>query len=182
MSETERERLKELLVALSLQRGEFTLSSGRTSGYYLDCRRTTLHPEGAWLVARIVLDLLEERQLDAQAIGGLTLGADPIVAAVAALSFQQGRPLPGFIVRSEQKAHGTRQRIEGCPVGGKRAVVVDDVVTTGGSTLEAIRAVMDAGGTVCGAICVVDREEGGAKALAGVPFHPVFKWSDLLGG
>lgn len=178
---TERERLRRLLRELSLRRGEFTLASGRKSDYYLDCRRSTLHPEASWLAARAVLETLEREGLDAEAIGGLTLGADPIVGAVVALSHEAGRPLPGFIVRKDSKQHGLRQRIEGTPVEGKRVVVIDDVVTTAGSTLEAVQAVREAGGTVIGAVCLVDREEGGAARLAGIPFFPIFTRSELMG-
>lgn len=177
---TERDRLRELLVELSLQRGTFTLASGRTSTWYLDCRRTTCHPEGAWLVARAVLDLIATHRIAAEAVGGLTLGADPIAGAVAAVSHQMGRPLPAFIVRKASKDHGTRRRIEGTPVSGKTVVVVDDVVTTAESTLEAIRAVREDGGSVSAAICLVDREEGGADRLAGIPFHPIFRRRELL--
>ena len=177
---TERDRLRDILLELSLQRGQFTLASGRTSSYYLDCRRTTCHPEGAWLVARAVLDTIARAGIRAEAVGGLTLGADPIAASVAAVSHHMGRPLPAFIVRKASKDHGTRRRIEGTPVGGKRVVVVDDVVTTAESTLEAIRAVREDGGEVSAAICLVDREEGGAERIP-VPFHPIFRRSELLG-
>jgi orotate phosphoribosyltransferase len=166
---------------LSVQRGEFTLSSGRKSDYYLDCRRTTLHPEGAWLTARVILALIREASIPAEAIGGLTLGADPIVSAVAVVSHGQGRPLPAFIVRKDTKSHGARRRIEGASVGGKQVVVVDDVVTTAESTIEAIRAVQEEEGVVSAAICLVDRQEGGAERLSGIPFHPVFTRQQLLG-
>jgi orotate phosphoribosyltransferase len=178
---TDRQRLHQLLLDLSLQRGEFTLASGRTSSYYLDCRRTTLHPEGAWLVAAVILDCIAANALRAEAIGGLTLGADPIAAAVAAVSHHQGRPLPAFIVRKASKDHGTRRRIEGATVAGKTVIVVDDVVTTAESTLEAIGAVREAGGVVSAAICLVDREEGGTERLADLPFYPIFRRRDLLG-
>jgi orotate phosphoribosyltransferase len=177
----ERERLRELLLELSVQRGQFVLSSGKTSSYYIDCRRTTLHPEGAWLVARSVLDTIASQRIEAEAIGGLTLGADPIAAAVAAMSYELGRPLPAFIVRKQEKDHGTRKRIEGFDVSGRRVLVVDDVVTTGDSTVEAIRAVEEASGSVSAVVCILDREEGGAGRFKGIPFYPLFTRTALLG-
>ena len=181
MNTTDRERLKRILLEQSVKRGDFVLASGRKSSYYLDCRRTTLNPEGAWLVARAVIEMIRDNDIRADAVGGLTLGADPIAAAVAAVSFHEGCPIPAFIVRKESKSHGTRQRIEGTPVAGKHVVVVDDVVTTAESTIEAIDAVRQAGGTVSAAICIVDREEGGAERLSGTPFHPIFRRTELLG-
>jgi len=120
-----------------------------------------------------VLHTILRSGLRAEAVGGLTLGADPIVAAVAAVSFHQGQPLPGFIVRKAAKEHGTMRRIEGAEIAGRHVVVVDDVVTTAGSTLEALEAAREAGAIVSGAICLVDREEGGAEALGGdfLPSH-----------
>jgi len=137
---TERERLKELLKKHSLMFGDFTLASGRRSKYYFDSKKTTLLPEGAHLAAREILRTLRENGIRADAIGGLTLGADPIVCPVAALSFVEGPPMRAFIVRKEAKEHGTGRRIEGDVPAGSRVVIVDDVVTTAGSTLKAIDA------------------------------------------
>ena len=175
-----RERLAALLRALALRRGDFTLASGRKSTYYLDARLLTLHHEGACLVAQSILELLDREGIEADAIGGLTLGADPIAGAVAAVSHLEGKPLSAFIVRKQAKDHGTGRRVEGGLKRGDRVIVVDDVITTAGSTLDAIRAVEELGCRVVGVVCIVDREEGGAKALADYPFHPLFSVGELL--
>lgn len=176
----ERERLRALLRRHSLMIGDFTLTSGRKSRYYFDSKRTTLLPEGAYLTAREFLRAIRLHQVDAQAIGGLTLGADPIVCPVAALSHLEGPPLRAFIVRKAAKEHGTGRRIEGAPDPGSRVVIVDDVVTTAGSTLEAIEAAVEAGLEVAAVLCLVDREEGGSERLASWPFHPLFRRSDIF--
>jgi orotate phosphoribosyltransferase len=176
----ERERLKELLKKHSLMFGDFTLASGRKSKYYFDSKKTTLHPEGAYLTAREILRLLREKGVRADAIGGLTLGADPIVCPVAALSFVEGPPLRAFIVRKEAKDHGTGRRIEGDVAPGSRVVIVDDVVTTAGSTLKAIDAAKESGLEVVAVVCIVDREEGGTEKLAEWPFYPLFRRSEIF--
>src|SRR5579864_6640944 len=136
-----REKLANLLRAKSLVRGEFTLASGKKSDYYLDCRLTTLDPEGALLTGYCVLALLEEMGVKPDAIGGLSMGADPVVSAAIVVSAVEKRPLQGFLVRKEAKGHGRKKQIEGIEKPeGKRVVIVDDVCTTGGSTLEAIGA------------------------------------------
>lgn len=178
----ERERLKTLLKEHSLMFGEFTLASGKKSSFYFDSKKTTLLPEGAWLTARAVLRIVRERGIAADAIGGLTLGADPIVCPVAALSHVEGPPLRAFIVRKEAKDHGTGRRIEGDLAPGSKVVIVDDVVTTAGSTLKAIEAAEAAGHTVVAVICLVDREEGGAEKLANYAFHPVFRRGEIFEG
>ena len=177
----ERDRLRELLKAHSLLFGDFTLASGRKSPYYFDSRKTTLLPEGAWLTARLVLRTVRERGIRAEAVGGLTLGADPIVCPVAALSHVEGPPLRAFLVRKEAKEHGTGRRIEGCPPAGTPVLIVDDVVTTAGSTLQAIEAAEGAGLLVTAVLCLVDREEGGTEKLARWPFHPLFRRSEIFG-
>ena len=183
MLKTDRERLKELLRQNSLMFGEFTLASGKKSNYYFDSKKTTLLAEGAYLAAAEVLELLRNRGIEAEAIGGMTLGADPIVCPVAALShLDGGRPLRAFLVRKEAKDHGTGRRIEGNLEPGCRVVVLDDVVTTGGSTLRAIDAMEEAGHEVVAVVCLVDREQGGADTLAGWPFHPIFRRSDIFAG
>ena len=178
--ENEREQLRGLLKAESLIFGDFTLASGKKCTFYFDSKRTTLLPEGAWLTAREVLRLIREHRIEADAIGGLTLGADPIVCPVAALSHAEGPKLRAFIVRKEAKEHGTGRQIEGNLPKGSRVIIVDDVVTTAGSTLKAIEAAEGEGHTVVAVICLVDREEGGAAKLAKYPFYPVFKRSDIF--
>ena len=177
---TDRDRLRSLLREHSLMFGDFTLASGRKSRYYFDSKKTTLLPEGAWLVAREVLRTVREQRIDASAIGGLTLGADPIVCPVAALSHVEGPPLRAFIVRKETKGHGTGRRIEGNLEAGSRVVVVDDVVTTAESTLLAVEAATAAGHTVAAVICLVDRQEGGTERLAAWPFYPLYRRTDLF--
>ena len=177
----ERERLRNLLRSESLMFGDFTLASGRKSRYYFDSKKTTLLAEGAWLTARLVLRRIREAGVQAEAIGGLTLGADPIVCPVAALSHVEGPRLRAFLVRKEIKDHGTGRKIEGCPPAGTRVVIVDDVVTTAGSTLQAIEAAEGAGLTVAAVLCLVDREEGGTEKLARWPFQPLFRRSEIFG-
>ena len=177
----EREHLRELLIRHSLMFGEFTLSSGRKSRYYFDSKKTTLLPEGAYLVAREFLRTIRSHGIVAEAIGGLTLGADPIVCPVAALSHIEGPPLRAFLVRKEAKGHGTERSIEGNLEPGCRVIVVDDVVTTAGSTLHAIGAARAAGFSVVAVICLVDREEGGAEKLAAWPFYSIFRRSEIFG-
>jgi orotate phosphoribosyltransferase len=179
---TERERLAELLREHSLMFGDFTLASGKKSSFYFDSKRTTLLPEGAYLVAREILRVIRERGIEADAIGGLTLGADPIVCPVAALSHIEGPALRAFIVRKEAKGHGTDRRIEGSLAPGSRVVIVDDVVTTAGSTLQAIEAAESAGHRVVAVLCLVDREQGGGERLARYPFHPLFRRSEIFAG
>jgi orotate phosphoribosyltransferase len=178
--ENEREQLRQLLKRESLMFGDFTLASGKKSSFYFDSKRTTLLPDGAWLTAREILRVVRQNGIEAQAIGGLTLGADPIVCPVAALSHAEGPPLRAFIVRKEAKEHGTGRRIEGSLTPGSRVIIVDDVVTTAGSTLKAIEAAEVEGHKVVAVICLVDREEGGAAKLAAYPFYPVFKRSDIF--
>jgi len=178
--ENEREQLRQLLKAESLIFGDFTLASGKKSTFYFDSKRTTLRSDGAWLTAREILRLIREHRLEAEAIGGLTLGADPIVCPVAALSHAEGPKLRAFIVRKEAKEHGTGRQIEGNLPKGSRVIIVDDVVTTAGSTMKAIEAAEGEGHTVVAVICLVDREEGGAAKLAKYPFYPVFKRSDIF--
>jgi orotate phosphoribosyltransferase len=177
---TDRERLRELLREHSLMFGDFTLASGRKSSFYFDSKKTTLLPEGAYLTAAEILGLLRAKGVQADAIGGMTLGADPIVCPVAALSHVEGPPLRAFIVRKEAKEHGTGRKIEGCPPAGSRVVVVDDVVTTAESTLRAIAAAEEAGLQVTAVVCIVDREEGGTERLAQWPFYPLFRRSEIF--
>jgi len=178
-------RLKQVLLQKSIQRGDFILASGKRSDYYLDARLTTLDAEGALCTGMCVLDLIRTLTPHPKAIGGLTMGADPIVAAVAALSAQQdGPPVSGFLVRKEPKKHGTQQYIEGWKgEPGDPVVVVDDVCTTGGSTIKAIERARAAGYNVIAAICIVDREEGGREAFETLcPFYSLFTARELLDG
>lgn len=177
----ERARLAALLRENSLMYGDFTLASGKRSPYYFDSKKTTLLAEGSWLTARAVLETLRRHEIRAEAIGGMTLGADPIVCAVAALSWAEGSmPLAAFIVRKEAKEHGTSRQIEGSVAPGTPVVVVDDVVTTAGSTLKAIDAAEGHGLEVVAVICLVDREEGGAQRLSRWPFYPIFRRSEIF--
>lgn len=177
-----RQRLADLLRTLSLVRGDFTLSSGKKSSYYLDCKLTTLHPEGALLTGHCVLELLDEMGVQADAIGGLSMGADPVVSAAIVVSEIEKHPLPGFLVRKEAKKHGRNKQIEGIEdVRGKRVIIVDEVCTTGGSTQEAIDAVEREGARVVAVISVVDREEGGSEMLRHkYNYRSVFTASELL--
>jgi orotate phosphoribosyltransferase len=165
-------------------RGQFTLASGKTSDYYLDCRLTTLDPQGAYLTAYTILGLLAEHGIQADGIGGLTMGADPIVAAVAVISHIENKPLRAFIVRKDRKAHGRQKQIEGLKEGEvSRVAIVDDVCTTGESTLEAIRAAEAAGLRVVAVVSLVDREEGGSARLREkYPYFSVFTAKELLEG
>ena len=166
-----REKLLKLLRQEALEFREVILSSGRRSHYYIDCRRVTLSPAGAYLTAQLVLQQLPPREVDA--LGGLTLGADPIVAAVAAVSYLEGRPLNAFIVRQETKGHGGRQMIEGPPLAsGARVAIIDDVATTGGSILKAIQAVQHhTNWQIARVLCLVDRQEGARELLAQAGFE-----------
>jgi orotate phosphoribosyltransferase len=165
MSADHRDRLKELLRRKSVVRGKFTLASGKTSDYYIDCKLTTLDPEGAVLTGHTILDLLEKEGIQADAIGGPPIGAHPIVTAVAAVSHLRGKPLPAFLIRKEPKSHGLEKQIEGPVKSGARVVIVDDVCTGGGSTEQAIDAAKSAGLDVVAVISLVDREQGGSEKL-----------------
>jgi orotate phosphoribosyltransferase len=161
-----REQLANLLRTKSLVRGEITLSSGKKSNYYLDCKLTTLDPEGALLTGYCVLELIDEMAVKPDAIGGLSMGADPLVTAAGVVSAIEKKPLPGFLVRKEAKKHGRQKQIEGLEnPRGKKVVIVDEVCTTGGSTQEAIDAAEREGCQVVAVISLVDREEGGSEML-----------------
>ena len=197
-----RTELLELIAGLSFRLGEFTLASGARSDYYIDCRITTLNAQGGRLAGIVLLELIRERFFSAEAIGGLTMGADPLVSNVATASAQEladheeflalapdddHGPAPtlvqGFLVRKSEKTHGTGRRIEGFLKAGAEVLLVDDVCTTGGSTLQAFEAVQAAGMKVIGALCLVDREQGGREAiqeaLGQAPFISVFTASEV---
>jgi orotate phosphoribosyltransferase len=159
------EALQRLLAERSARRGKFTLSSGRESTLYIDARLTTMSPEGLALIGPLGLDALLGSGWDVHAVGGLTLGADPVAYAIAYASAQRERMVRAFTVRKEAKTHGTGQLIEGPFASGDRVAIVEDVITTGGSALKAATAVQAAGGVVAGVLAVVDRQEGGREAL-----------------
>jgi len=184
MTPSARDQLLHLLAENSFRLGDFTLSSGIKSDYYIDCRTTTLHAVGAELTGQVFLDLFGRQGWRAQAVGGLTLGADPIVVAVAVISAQAGAPLHGFLVRKAEKAHGTGRLIEGFQEKGASVVIVDDVCTTGSSTIQAIQAAREFGFKVIGTACLVEREEAGGRAAveeaaAPAPFISIFKAGEV---
>ncbi|HXE07530.1 MAG TPA: orotate phosphoribosyltransferase [Acidobacteriaceae bacterium] len=208
-----RASLLHLIATLSFRLGDFTLASGQKSDYYIDCRTTTLHAEGGRLAGLVLYDLIREHMPQARAVGGLTMGADPLVSNVASASAwaladyndiaeisdeleiedADSEPAPelihGFLVRKAEKMHGTGRRIEGFLEEGAPVVIVDDVCTTGGSTITAIEAVRDAGMIVAGVLCLVDRDQGGREAIERVlaevpadeeiPFRAVFTANDV---
>ena len=175
-----RQELLRLLATKSFRLGDFKLSSGGRSDYYIDCRTTTLDARGAQLTGQVFLEEIQRRGWNAEAIGGLTMGADPIVVAVAVT----GGTLNGFLVRKAEKQHGTGQRIEGFRGKGARVVIVDDVCTTGASTIQAIQAAREFGFEILGVMCLVEREEAHGradveKAAAPAPFVAVFTANDV---
>ncbi|HEY6412130.1 MAG TPA: orotate phosphoribosyltransferase [Edaphobacter sp.] len=202
-----RAALLDLIATLSFKLGDFTLASGQKSDYYIDCRITTLHAEGGRLSGLVLYDLIKQHIPQAEAVGGLTMGADPLVSNTAsasawaladhneiielssALELEAEDPGPapalinGFLVRKAEKTHGTGRRIEGFLKPGANVVIVDDVCTTGGSTIEAIQATRQAGMNVTGVLCLVDREQGGRAnieaAIPGVPFYSIFTATDI---
>lgn len=173
--------LVRLLKQRSFKRGDFVLASGRRSSYYIDARRTTMSGEGQAVIGASGLARLRERGWRPRTVGGLTLGADPVAYAIAHAAYQAGERLDAFTVRKSAKAHGTGQRIEGCFAAGDPVVVVEDVITTGGSALEAIEVLGQAGGEVLGVLALVDREEGGRRAIeaAGVAVEALVTVSEL---
>src|SRR5579864_6248211 len=172
MTLSSRQQLLAMLAEKSFRLGQFKLSSGGSSDYYIDCRLTTLDANGALLTGETVQEELERRGWKADAIGGLTMGADPIVVATSVVSAQRGKPLHGFLVRKAEKTHGTGQRIEGFRAKSARVVIVDDVCTTGASTVQAIEAAREYGFEVVGVLCLVEREEAGGRANVEKTAHP----------
>ncbi|HVC79075.1 MAG TPA: orotate phosphoribosyltransferase [Chloroflexota bacterium] len=177
--QAQRARLNELIRERAVRHGDFVLRSGARSSFYLDCRQVTLHPEGAYLSAILILDRL--RAMPIHAVGGPALAAVPIVGAVCALSFVQGRPLAGFVVRKEAKDHGTGNLIEGPLPPGSTVALVEDTLTTGGELLRAAAAVREQGCLVAGAICLIDRGAGALDTLHehGIPAQALFSLADL---
>jgi len=192
---TNAQHLLSLLAEKSFRLGQFKLSSGGTSDYYVDCRTTTLNAEGGWYTGQAIADLLTAHGIAAEAIGGLTMGADPIVSAVAIATawrameaVRQNQPKPqvlnGFLVRKAEKTHGTGRRIEGFCREGARVIIADDVCTTGASTINAIEAAREAGMIVAAVVCLVEREEANGRpaveaAAQDAPFFSLFTSSQV---
>ncbi|MDR2503255.1 MAG: orotate phosphoribosyltransferase [Deltaproteobacteria bacterium] len=177
-----KKRLARLLKEKSYLEGSFTLSSGLSSDYYFDCRQTALHPEGAWLIGHLLTDLL--LPLGVGGVGGMTMGADPLITAVSLAARERGQVWPGLIVRKESKKHGTAGSLEGMGNfrSGQVVGMLEDVVSTGGSVLKACKQVREAGLAAHDVCCVLDREQGGREALraAGCELHAIFTRDELL--
>ena len=179
---TDHDQLVRLLATRSAKRGNFTLASGRQSTLYIDARLTTMTPEGQQLIGRLGLAALDDARWQADAVGGLTLGADPIAYAICHASATSARPVRSFTVRKEAKAHGTGKLVEGPLQPGDHAVIIEDVITTGGSASRACEAVRAAGVTILGILALVDREEGGREHLEsqGYMVRSLTRASDIL--
>ncbi len=180
---TERERLKEIIINLSYEKRKVTLASGRESDFYFDGKQTTLHPEGGYLTGKLFFEAIRDVP-DIEGVGGLTLGADPIATATSVVSYLEGRPIPAFIIRKEPKGHGTGAWLEGRKNfrPGSPVVIVEDVVTTGGSSMKAVRRAEEEGLKVLGIVALVDREEGGRENIEkeGYWLRAIFTKSDIL--
>jgi orotate phosphoribosyltransferase len=176
----ERERLRQILLERSMRFGEFVLSSGATSNYYVDVRKTSLHPEGLRLISRMFYEILEGE--DITAIGGLALGADPLVAGLMLYSAEKGRPLEGFLVQRSARDHGLRGHVEGNLAGHKRVAILDDVTTSGESALIAADAAESYKAQVARVLAVVDRGQGAVQSFQqrGLPFTSLFAIGDLI--
>lgn len=178
-----KQRLARLLVEKSYREGDFTLTSGRKSDYYFDGKQTALHPEGGWLIGHLFNHLLSDIP-DLVGVGGMTLGADPLVSATSVISYTLDRPLAAFIVRKTSKGHGTDQYLEGLAnfAPGARVAMLEDVVTTGGSLLTACERVKAAGLNIVAVCTVLDREEGGREAIeaAGYTLRSLFRRAELV--
>ena len=176
---TDRDQLLSLVRDLAIVHGKVTLSSGREADYYVDLRRVTLAAAAAPLVGRVMLELTKDWDFDA--VGGLTMGADPIAAAMLHAAAAQGRRLDAFVIRKEAKAHGLQRRIEGPNIAGRRVLVVEDTTTTGGTPLTALAAVREAGATPVAVATIADRSTGAGDKIEaeGVPYRFVYSLSDL---
>ncbi|GAB2700418.1 orotate phosphoribosyltransferase [Thalassiella azotivora] len=176
-----RDRLLELIRDLAVVHGRVTLSSGAEADYYVDLRRITLHHEAAPLVGRVMLDLLAEHDVTVDAAGGLTMGADPVAAAILHAAAAAGQQVDAFVVRKEAKAHGLQRRIEGPDVTGRRVVVVEDTSTTGGSPLTAVQALREAGAQVAAVAVIVDRGSGAREVVEaeGLTYLAAYSAQDL---
>lgn len=180
MSNSDRDTLRQMLLDRSMRFGEFVLSSGATSNYYIDVRKTSLHPAGLKLITKMFYEQLAKDEVTA--IGGLTMGADPLVAGVMWWSHEMGKPLEGFLVRKAVKDHGTRGQVEGNLAGHKRVAILDDVITSGESALIAAEAAESYKAEVVRVMAVVDREQGAQQIFTqrGYPFTALFSIGDLL--
>jgi orotate phosphoribosyltransferase len=179
---SQKPRLVELVKELAVVHGKVTLSSGLQADYYVDLRRATLHNEAAPLIGQVMLKLLDENGYgDVDAVGGLTMGADPVATAILHQASAQGRSIDAFVVRKQAKAHGMGRQVEGPSVVGKRVVVLEDTSTTGGSPLTAAEALVQAGATVVAVATVVDRDTGARQAIeaAGYPYLTAITLADL---
>ena len=184
LSPTPREQLRDLIAELAIVHGKVTLSSGKEADYYVDLRRVTLHHRAAPLIGHVLLDALEEAGLgtaEVDAVGGLTLGADPIATALLHAAASRGQDLDAFVVRKAAKAHGMQRQIEGPDIAGRRVVVVEDTTTTGGSPIAAIEAARAVGAHVVGVATIVDRATGAQEKIEalGVPYLSLFGLGDL---
>jgi len=179
---TDHSTLVALLAERSAKRGQFTLASGKQSTFYVDARLTTMSPEGLSMIGPLALSTLRQTGWNVDAIGGLTLGADPISYAISYASARSDHPLRAFTVRKEAKSHGTGKLLEGPFRRGDRVAVIEDVLTTGGSALRAIDAIREAGGTVVGVLALVDREEGARQAIekTGIPVVTLVTASQII--
>ncbi|MCD6525619.1 MAG: orotate phosphoribosyltransferase [Desulfuromonas sp.] len=185
MTQDERAELMEIIRQLSYEQRDVTLASGRKSNFYFDGKQTTLHPRGSVLVGKAFVAALDNFDSKVDGVGGLTMGADPIATAASMISSLEGKPIPAFIIRKEPKGHGTGQWLEGrknVPAGSK-VVIVEDVVTTGGSSMKAIERAQAEGLEVLGVVTLVDREEGGREFFEenNVPFYAIFTKTQVAG-
>ncbi|MBU5637237.1 orotate phosphoribosyltransferase [Geomonas sp. Red69] len=180
---SEKERLKKIIIELSYEKRNVTLASGRQSDFYFDGKQTTLHPEGGYLTGKLFFDAIKDVE-GVEGVGGLTLGADPIATATSVVSFLEGKPVPGFIIRKEPKGHGTGAWLEGRKnlKPGAKVVIVEDVVTSGGSSLKAIKRAEEEGLVVLGVVTLVDREEGGRENIEaeGYWLKSIFTKAEIL--
>ncbi len=180
---SEKERLKQIIIELSYEKRNVTLASGRQSDFYFDGKQTTLHPEGGFLTGKLFFDSIKDVE-GVEGVGGLTLGADPIATATSIASFLAGKPVPGFIIRKEPKGHGTGAWLEGRKnlKPGARVVIVEDVVTSGGSSIKAIKRAEEEGLVVLGVVTLVDREEGGRENIEaeGYWMKSIFTKAEIL--
>ncbi|WP_136513595.1 orotate phosphoribosyltransferase [Geomonas edaphica] len=180
---SEKERLKKIIIELSYEKRNVTLASGRQSDFYFDGKQTTLHPEGGYLTGKLFFDAIKDVE-GVEGVGGLTLGADPIATSTSVVSFLEGKPVPAFIIRKEPKGHGTGAWLEGRKnlKPGSKVVIVEDVVTSGGSSIKAIKRAEEEGLKVLGVVTLVDREEGGRENIEseGYWLKSIFTKAEIL--
>ena len=178
MDQARKDRLKTLFLDRAVKRGHFVLASGKTSSFYIDSKQVLFHPEALKLLGEGFVSLASD--LDFAAVGGLEVGALPLAATVVLAAFEKGRTLEGFFVRKQAKDHGSQKRVEGRVQPGQRVLIIDDVLTTGSSADQAVQAAVEAGLTVAGVVCIVDRQQGAKEKFAGrYPFRSLFTSTDL---